>query len=513
MSDFFEQNGNNGNGHTAYNVDVVSEIEETGGQFHKLGEFQLPKSEGEDNILSDKWSTSTAQNFGGDQQNFFSSFSPVGKTNGGSAAADEMPEIDDTEIKSRAASATVGTSAGSNRERVEKAIDAPEEKKTFSPRIVKVGLALVAAIILGGFFLLSFTGEKRKSLLGKNKNNDNTNAEQTNSTSSTSDSTDSTDTEGGKRNGSLKFGEVTVGNDPNSTTSNPNNPQSTEDMKRAEMENPDLTPSPTPTNGFVPSYSTNYPSSTYGNYPSLTSNGGGNQTSVATTQESSKTDNPTTQVKTNKGDLTETSLGMETDDARFRTVLRAGQGSRNVSEVSNVTTNQNGQTDLQANLDLPKGTRLELILDEPIRSGIGTAVTAKLKKGIVNKRGETIIPKDSTIVVQFSPEVANGRIFNEKEAPIQIVTPDGRTFEIVGQVKDAQGFAGLTGKVTKVGGRSTLGKITGAVGRVGGLIPGGRIVTGTQQGIESMSNGGYVTNAAQIVEVPRGTSFTVIVGF
>lgn len=505
-----EQNGNTTNGHKEFNVDVVSEIEETGGSFHKLGEFHLPKSEDEENVLSNKWSTSTSSNFGNEPQDLFS-FSTGGKSNKGD---ETLPEIDDTEIKSRAASAAGGVSGGSNRDRVEKAIDAPEEKKTVNPRVIKVGLAIVAVVILGGFFLLSFTGEKRKSLLGKNKTGDETSAEQSNGNSSTSGSGETSETESGKRNSSLKFGEVTVGSDPNSTTSNPNDPQSTEEAKRAETENPELTPSPTPANNFTPSYSSNYPSSTYGNYPSSTSGGGNQTTTSGNTEETTKTNDPAPQVKTNKGDLAETSLGMETDEERFRTVLRAGQGNRNIAENSNVSPNQNNQTDLQANSILPKGTRLELILEEPIRSGIATAVTAKLKKGITNKRGETIIPKDSSIVVQISPEVANGRVFNEREAPIQIVTPDGRSFEIVGQVKDAQGFAGLTGKVTKVGGRSALGKITGAVGRVGGMLPGGRIVTGTQQGIESMSNnGGYVTNAAVIVEIPRGTSFMVIIGF
>lgn len=498
------ENGNE-NGNKEFQVDVVSEIEETGGQFHKLGDIKLPKTDRED-LLSDKWSTSTQNNSNKETSDYFS-FSQTRNSDN-----EKLPEIDDSEIKSRAASASGGY--GSNRERVEKAIETPEEKKTFSPRILKVGLALIAAIILGGFFLLSFSGEKRKSLLGKNKAADETTADQTNSNSSMSDTSENSETDGTKRSASLKFGEVTVGSDPNASTIDPNNPQSTEDAKRAETENPDLSPSPSPSNGFTPSYATNYPSSTYGNYPSLsTSNGNNNQTTTSNTQETTKTDNQIQTTKTNKGDLTEAPLGMETDEERFRTVLRAGQGNRTNSEVSSVNPNQNNQNDLQTNSILPKGTRLELILDEPIRSGIGTAVTSKLKKGIVNKRGETIIPKDSTIVVQFSPEVANGRIFNEKEAPIQIVTPDGRTFEIAGQVKDAQGFAGLTGKITKVGGRSTLGKITGAVGRVGGLIPGGRIVTGAQQGIENMSNGGYVTNATQIVEIPRGTSFTIIVGF
>lgn len=504
-------NNSNNSENSKGSVNVVEEMEQSSGEFVKLGDFTLPEGNGDETIFSNNWNIPKDKSFGA-PVNHFSSFTAAGKEN------DETEEIDSEQTKSKPApTATVEKTAISNRERVEKAINGEEPKST-NPRMVKAVIAVVAVIALCAVFFLSFNGEKRKSYLSKNTNaNTATDQASSESTSASSDERSSStgDSESSRRSGSLKFGDVQVGTDPNNTSSaapDNSNQQSTEDAKNTEETTPSVTPTPY-NNSFTPSYA-GYGStggSSYGSYQNST--GSGMTTSPTQTpagdDENVKNQAPT---KNRRGDLADTSLGMETDEQRFKTVLRAGQGNKR-GDTPNAEQVNNAAAEMQNNSDLPKGSRLELLLEEPIRSGIATAVTARLKKGIVNKKGETIIPKDSMVVVQFSAEVANGRVFNEKQSPIQIVTPDGRNFAVSGIVKDAQGFAGLTGKITKVGGRSAISKIGGVLGRVGNVLPGGQIITGAQQGIDGATSSDYVTNATQIVEIPRGTSFMVIVGF
>lgn len=491
------------NGH----INIASEIDRSTGDEIPLHEVKLPKLEGEADILSQKWSSNAATNFHQPVEHF----TPL-------SGKHKEPDYEENEAgetaveKKDRVSATPGENI-SNRNKIEAAKD-EEPKKSVNPRIVKVVVGVIAVVVVGAVLMLGMKGEKRKSIFAKDKGATTDGTNTTEGTTGTGGTNDQTGGNGDRRAGGLKFGDVAVGSDPNAQNNGKTEevtPESTEEAKRSENSDPSASVSPTPYPAFMPSYS-NYPQN---------SSGGGNQTGggiqqtdgqngpVENNGQSNKNQN---QTKTNKGDLAEVPLGLETEEERFRTVMRAGQNSQRQENRNN---ENNAQTDGQPiNNGLPRGTKLELILDEPIRSGIATAVTGKLKKGVTNKRGEILIPKDSMVVVQFSAEIANGRVFNEKEAPIQIVTPEGKSFEVNGMVKDAQGYAGLTGKITKVGGRSTLGKIGGVLGRVGGSLPGGQIITGTQQGIDGMNgSGGYVTNATQIVEVPRGTSFMVIIGF
>lgn len=491
-------------------ANVAGEIDQSSGTFVPLGEIKLPKTEKED-LLSGNWNSPAERNF----QAPVKHFEPMTGTKRDAAVGNENEEETETTggANSRAAAGTANSSSPSDaiRQKTEQAI-AGEEKKTVNPRIIKTVIGVIVVIALVGVVMLSMKGEKRKSLLSKDKPGETTeqSAGEVTGKQTAGDENSSGADETRK---SVKFGDIQVGNDPAGQSSEDNlSPESTEEAKKTENVEPSPNTSPTPTNAFMPNYSNQSASQNYGGGTNTNpvaenpvSTGGGETVSEKTPNEK----------KVGKGDLAETPLGVETDEQRFHTVMRAGQNRSRTAEITPVGANNALGTEMPAGgAPLPRGTRVELLLEDPIRSGIATAVTAKVRKGVVNKRGETIIPKDSMVIVSFSAEVANGRVFNDKGAKIQIVTQDGRNYEVAGMVKDAQGFAGLTGKITKVGGRSMLGKIGGVLGRVGGALPGGQIIAGTQQSIEGMSdNGGYVTNATQIVEIPRGTSFLLIVGY
>lgn len=495
-------------------INLSHEIGEANGDFVPLTSVNLPQTEGgEDNLLTTEWNTPAGFGAGRELERERAAGSEGGSR---SQRKDETEfleiETDDERFETDISVASA-PKVETSRERIERAKQGEGKSKT-NPRIIKAAVAAAAIIAVLAIAFIGMSGEKKRSLLSKNKAGDANTAEQQTGENTSQSDTDSTEN-GGSRSGTLRFGNVGVGTDPNTTiagaTPTDQQPVSTEDAKKAEIYDPYSAPSPTP-NAAFPFTTTTSPSyqTTGGgyNYPTGSTNGAGGG---GNTDQNRSTPNQTSGIKNDPNNLTDTRLGTETDEERFGVTLRAGQNSARPDNQTSSTEQPDNNN--QTGNPFPRGTRLELILDEPIRSGIATAVTARLKKGIANKRGEIVIPKDSMVVVQFSAEVANGRVFNDKEAPIQIVTTDGRSLELTGIVKDAQGFAGLTGKITKTNGRSTLGKIGNVVSRLGGVLPGGQVVTGAQQGIDSMRNPNYVTNAAQIVEVPKGTSFQIIVGF
>ena len=410
-----------------------------------------------------------------------------------------------------------------NRERVENAISG-EEKKGFNPRIIKLVVGGLAALLLIGFVVIGMTGEKRKSYLGKTDKSETETAADENSAGT--DPAQNQNEE--KRPNNMNFGEMTVGSDPNADYSGNNTSDmsdtnatetnaatSTEEAKRNETYDPYNT-----SNGGNSSYEfTPTNSRTTGGgvetNPAQTVNAGG--TTAADLSNGADSQTSESRKKRKKGALTEEDLNMESNEVRFGSTLRAGRATsdsgiaRNTVEQTNalnkITTS--GQAE-GINPELRRGEKLELYLEEPIRSGIATSVTARLKKGIKNRNGKLIFPKDSLAIIQINAVTVNGRIFNEQDAPIYIVTPDGQNYEISGAVKDQQGYAGLTGKVKKIGGRGTLGTLGGILSRVGSVIPGADRVSRIPG--EIGGNSGYAANPTEIVEINKGTSFIVVIG-
>lgn len=163
---------------------------------------------------------------------------------------------------------------------------------------------------------------------------------------------------------------------------------------------------------------------------------------------------------------------------------------------------------------LARGLRLQLMLLEPVRSGISTSVTARVVADVRDARGQRIVPAGSTAVIPFLPQEVNGRVVNDRAGEGFIILPDGAQLALRGTVKGADGFAGLTGRVRRTGGRSALRRVGGALARAGSSV------VGSQTGISAYevedvigANGGaYTAPSERVVEVPAGARFSFTVG-
>ncbi|MDQ3685389.1 MAG: hypothetical protein M3430_07265 [Acidobacteriota bacterium] len=165
-------------------------------------------------------------------------------------------------------------------------------------------------------------------------------------------------------------------------------------------------------------------------------------------------------------------------------------------------------------LTLGRGSRIELVLLEPVRSGIATSVSARVVTDVRDGRGQTLVPAGSTAVIPLLPQEVNGRIVNDRAGEGFVVLADGTQLALKGTIKGADGYAGLTGRVRKVGGRNALGRVGGALARAGGRLIGSQTGVSTYEIEDAVGvNNTFTAPSARVVEIPAGTRFSFTVGW
>ena len=166
---------------------------------------------------------------------------------------------------------------------------------------------------------------------------------------------------------------------------------------------------------------------------------------------------------------------------------------------------------------LPR-TRVELTLSEPLRSGIATSVEARVVADVRDAQGKVVLPAGSTAVVPFLAYEVNGRVLNSRNEAVLFITPAGKQVSLRGVVKAADGFAGLTGKVRKIGGRSAANRIFTGIARVGARNAADAVGDVSSEAEDEVNRATYEYRSPQfertgrIVEVASGTRFTFVVG-
>jgi hypothetical protein len=218
-------------------------------------------------------------------------------------------------------------------------------------------------------------------------------------------------------------------------------------------------------------------------------------------------------------------------DEEFALVLRAGEkaerrtlaNEKEMERQKSLQKNLAGAslTPAAANLKdagiLPR-TRIELVLSEPLRSGIATSVEARVISDVRDAQGNAVIPAGSTAVVPFLAYEVNGRVISNVNEAALFVTPTGQQINLRGTAKGNDGFAGLTGKVKKIGGRSTTGRILGGIARVGTRAAADAVGGVSSEAETEINRASYdyrlpqFERSSRIVEVAVGTRFVFVVG-
>lgn len=174
------------------------------------------------------------------------------------------------------------------------------------------------------------------------------------------------------------------------------------------------------------------------------------------------------------------------------------------------------QTDVPVNqLRVMPGTKIQLILSEPFRSGIETKVQAIGMNNVRSSDGKTIIPANSVFEFTFRPEEVSGRVLARNI--VRVYLPDGTIGEVTGIVKGSDGFAGLTGKLTKQNGKGISGKILSGIARVtaGRIGEFGSVGQEVEQEIQESGvndRDANIYRSNRVVEIMKGTKFFLYVG-
>lgn len=211
-----------------------------------------------------------------------------------------------------------------------------------------------------------------------------------------------------------------------------------------------------------------------------------------------------------------------------KVVLKAGQRTEEQGDLQQVQiyNNQNQQQPAEedpfAELKnkIAYGSRIQLELVDPVRSGVETNVQARTVTALRSSAGEVLIAAGAAFELTFQPEEINGRVLAREI--FRVMMANGQIMELKGNVKGADGFTGLTGKVIKQSGGSNIGrKILGIGTRIGGtalggLGGGGLIGTAGQEAQSEMRNVGNndsrISYSDKIVEVRAGTRFLLVIG-
>jgi hypothetical protein len=217
-------------------------------------------------------------------------------------------------------------------------------------------------------------------------------------------------------------------------------------------------------------------------------------------------------------------------EEEFALVLRAGERAERETQIaekeaerqkglqklaarSSSTQSASGAKDIGI---LPRA-RIELTLSEPLRSGIATIVEARVVSDVRDGQGKVIIPVGSTAAIPFLASEVNGRVINNGSDAALFITPAGQQISLRGVVKGSDGFAGLTGKIKKVGGRSAASRIFTGIARSGTRAAADVAGDVSSDAESEINRAAYdyrfpqFERSNRIVEVASGTRFTFIV--
>lgn len=161
------------------------------------------------------------------------------------------------------------------------------------------------------------------------------------------------------------------------------------------------------------------------------------------------------------------------------------------------------------------GTKIQMALNEPFRSGIETKVQAICLNNVKGVDGKVIIPSNTIFEFTFRPEEVSGRVLARNVARVYL--PDGQIGEVAGIVKGADGYAGLTGKITKQNDRGLGGKILGGLarvtaGRIGQIGEVGSDVENEINNTGVTDRDANISRSSRVVEIVKGTRFYLYVG-
>ena len=217
-------------------------------------------------------------------------------------------------------------------------------------------------------------------------------------------------------------------------------------------------------------------------------------------------------------------------DEEFALVLRAGEKAERDERVaekeaerlkslqrSSSSTSSKPATVVKDSGVLPR-TRVELSLNEPLRSGIATSVEARVLADVRDTQGAVIIPAGSMAVLPFLAYEMNGRMVSNSNESALFITPTGQQISLRGTVKGIDGFVGLTGKVKKLGGRSAAGRILGGIVRAGTRTAADAVGDVSSEAENEINRASYDSRfpqferSSRIVEVASGTRFIFITG-
>ena len=163
-------------------------------------------------------------------------------------------------------------------------------------------------------------------------------------------------------------------------------------------------------------------------------------------------------------------------------------------------------------------TRIELSLNEPLRSGIATSVESRVLTDVRDAQGKVVIPAGSTAVLPFLAYEVNGRMISNGSESALFITPAGQQINLRGTVKGPDGFVGLTGKVKKIGGRSTAGRILSGIARAGTRTAADAVGDVSSEAENEINRASYdyrhpqFERSSRIIEVASGTRFLFVVG-
>lgn len=199
----------------------------------------------------------------------------------------------------------------------------------------------------------------------------------------------------------------------------------------------------------------------------------------------------------------------------FTVELGDESGSRTVERnQAQATRNQDFDTPVSQLRVLP-GTKIEMTLDEPFRSGIESKVQATSLNNIKGTDGRIIVPANSKFELSFRPEEIQGRVL--AKSVIRVFLPNGSIGEIVGMVKGKDGYAGIGGRLTKQDGKGLSGSILGGIARVGSRMLGSAGSIGSDIGTEIQNSDigqqdTKIYRSNRVVDVSGGTRFVIFIG-
>jgi hypothetical protein len=159
-------------------------------------------------------------------------------------------------------------------------------------------------------------------------------------------------------------------------------------------------------------------------------------------------------------------------DDEFAVMLRAGERTDKLStkldelddqrsitrNTTQATPSEPGRLPTQTQ-PVPEGTKISLILKEPFRSGIATAVSAEVTEDVFDRNKNVLIPRGSTATIPFLPYEVDRRVINDRNHAVVFETTSGQKIPLKGVIKGSDGFAGLTGRIKTLGGRSVIHRI------------------------------------------------------